>query len=72
MSNNQIVIETLTKKRESLVDERMKAIERFDTLINEIDAAIDIYLGKKSWTTPMTEFYDDERHDYIKSSEEEI
>lgn len=72
MSNNNVVINTLITKRELLLDEKTKAIARFDGEISEIETAIETLSGKRVWETSQALIYDDERHDYIQQSQEEI
>lgn len=72
MSNNQVVIDTLIKKREQLKEEQMKMNDQFADQINEIDAALEKLTSGKVGPISMTRIYDDESPDYIRSSQEEI
>lgn len=70
MSN--LAIESLTAKRIQLVEERQKAIDRFDYEIAELDEAIEIVSGRKAKDIIATTNYDDKSPDYIKNTEDGI
>ena len=72
MSNQLVVIETLIKKRESLIFERDKMIDLANKAISEIESALEQLSGKKVWEIASSELYDDENPNYITSSQEEI
>lgn len=72
MNNNQFVIKHLLEKRNALLDEKQKAIAKFDAEILEMESAIDTLGGKRVWTTEPALIYDDENPEYIKQSQEEI
>ena len=72
MSNNSVVISTLITKRELLLDEKAKAVARFDGEISEIETALEQLSGKRVWEIAPALIYDDERHDYIQQSQEEM
>lgn len=72
MSNNQVVIDTLMKKREQLIGQRDEIWQRLTKEINEIEDAIDILDGKRVWRNPPPEAYDDENPNYIKGTEDGI
>lgn len=72
MSNNQVVIDTLVKKRESLIGERQAAILRFNEGIQELETALEVLSGKRVWETIGEVAYDDTNPDYIKGSLEEL
>ncbi len=72
MSNNQIVIDTLTKKRDELLLERERMHFQYQKQIDEIEDALDTLAGKKVWRTENKEFYDDENPSYIKNTEDGI
>jgi hypothetical protein len=67
-----LATETLQLKRQQLLLEKEKFLERIDAEINHIEAAIERLSGKKVWETEPTTQYDDESHDYIKGSFEEM
>lgn len=69
---NILAVEALLLKRQQLLDERTKAVSRFDQEISSLDTALEILSGKKVWELKAETLYDDERPDYIKASEEEI
>lgn len=71
MANNES-IEVLFRERNKLVTERDAMNEKFNTLISGIETSIEILSGKKVWESEPTIVYDDENHDYIKQSIEEI
>jgi hypothetical protein len=70
MSN--LAIESLTAKRTQLVEERQKAIDRFDYEIAELDEAIEIVSGRKVKEVISEVAYDDENINYIKGTEDGI
>ena len=72
MSNNQIVIDTLIKKREQLMAEKTAAISRFDLEIRELETALERLSGKKVWEVEGETVYDDLYPEYIKGSQEEL
>ena len=73
MSNNQVVIQSLIKQREQLIDKKLQAIAQFDADVLEIEKAIEILSGKKLGKEPFrTEPYDDENPDYITGNEDGI
>ena len=67
-----IVTETLLKKRNQLLLEKEQMLEKLNQEINSIEAAIERLSGKKVWEIEPTTFYDDENPDYIKASIEEM
>jgi len=70
MSN--LAIESLTTKRQQLVEERQKAIDRFDYEIAELDEAIEAISGRKVKEVISEVIYDDENINYIKGTEDGI
>lgn len=72
MSNNQIVIETLTVKRDFLIGKRDELIAQYNSQIAEIEDALDVLAGKKVWRTENQELYDDQNPDYIRNTEDGI
>lgn len=72
MSNNQIVIDTLIKKRDQIMTERDAAVRKFNEQLEEIEDALDRLAGKEVWRVTDRTFYDDENPDYIRQSQEEI
>jgi hypothetical protein len=70
MSN--LAIESLTAKRTQLVEERQKAIDRFDYEIAELDEAIEIVSGRKAKEVISETAYDDESREYIRNTEDGI
>ncbi len=67
-----LAIQSLLTKRDQLLSEKAKLIERLDSEIKEIETAIEELSGKKVWEIKEMVLYDDEHPDYIKSSQEEI
>ena len=72
MNNNQVVIDTLIKKRDQLMAERDAATRRYNEQIGEIEEALDRLAGKEVWRISDPAVYDDENPDYIRQSQEEI
>lgn len=72
MSNNQVVIDTLVKKREQLLAEKTAAISRYDAEIQELETALETLAGKKVWKVAGEVIIADLNPDYIKSSPEEL
>ena len=73
MSNNQVVIDTLIKKRDQLIVQRDEAWSKFKEQIDEIEDALDTLAGKQVWRTQFNLVaYDDENPDYIKNTEDGI
>lgn len=72
MSNNQIVIDTLLKKRESLQIERNAMYLKYNEEIREITEAIEQLTGKPFGEHASPTLYDDENPDYIKGTEDGI
>lgn len=70
MSNNQVVIDTLIKKRDQLQAERNKVTEKLDAEIAEVENAIRIMSGKREIPNRSTDVYDDENPDYITGNED--
>jgi len=71
ITSGSVDIELLKKKAE-LEGIRDEHYNRLNFEITELDIAIDNLLGKQSWIIGDQTAYDDENHDYIKSSQEEI
>lgn len=71
MSENTAV-EALLAKKQELIDEKQKAIEKFDAEITDLDIAIETLGGDRFMSIPAESRYDDESPNYIKSSQEEI
>lgn len=67
----KFVIQSILDERNRLLLEKQRAIERFDSLIQECITSIEILEGKKVWEVEQAMKYDDESPDYIKSSIEE-
>lgn len=67
-----LAVDSLVLKRAELVGEQSRMNEHFNNQISEIETAIETLSGKKVWETPISEIYDDESPNYIKSSQEEI
>lgn len=72
MSNNQVVIDTLTTKLEGLKLEQSRNWQQFQEQINEIEDALDKLAGKNVWRTENQELYNDTHPDYIKGTEDGI
>jgi hypothetical protein len=72
MGNNQVVIDTLIKKRDDLMSQRDAATRKFNEQIEEIEEALDKLAGKEVWRNADQTVYDDENPDYIRQSQEEI
>lgn len=72
MIDNALAISILLDRREQLLNEKVKAIARFDEELYGLEAAIETLSGKKVWEGTQGLIYDDEHPDYIKSSQEEI
>lgn len=72
MSNNQVVIDTLIKKRDQLIAERNKTAKEFNTQIEEIELALDQLSGGNTWDSPKEDIYDDESPTYIIGTEDGI
>ncbi len=72
MSNNQLVIDTLTKKLASLQDEQHAHWQRLQEQINEVSDAIMILSGQKTPLRKDIVAYDDENTDYIRNTEDGI
>lgn len=73
MSNKQVVIETLQKKREELFQEREKLWAEMTANIKEIDLALAELLDELYPKDPEYKaIYDDENPNYIKASQEEM
>jgi hypothetical protein len=72
MSNNQVVINTLIKKREQLEAELAAATEKISAEIHEIDNAIQIMTGKRASELQSVARYDDENPDYIRGNEDGV
>lgn len=64
-------IDLLIAKKQELIDEKVKMIEKFDKQITDLDIAIETLYGDK-YEVPNEERFDDESPNYIKSSQEEI
>jgi hypothetical protein len=67
-----IAVQELVKKRQQLVDEKIKMIAKFDNELEQIESDIILIGEGKIWEKPSTEMFDDENPDYIKMSQEEI
>jgi hypothetical protein len=72
MSNNQVVIETLTSKRKQLLVDQERVYHEYQKQINEIEDALDALAGKNVWRTQSVEAYDDESPNAITGSEDGI
>ena len=72
MSNQLVVIETLIKKRESLIFERDNMVDLANKAISEMESCIELLSGKKVWEMPLEERFDGLNPNYIRSSQEEI
>lgn len=72
MSNNKIVIETLTTKREQLLADQKRIHYEYQQQIDEIEDALDQLAGKSVWRAEKTELYDDVSSTYITGSEDGI
>jgi hypothetical protein len=72
MSNNTVVVNTLLAKRDTLVSEKRKMIQQFNSEIVEIENAIETLTGDRPWQAGPSVIYDDQNPDYIKASAEEI
>lgn len=72
MSNNQIVVDTLLKKRDQLKVEMDAAYAKYFDEVTEINQAIEKLTGKKASEVASITLYDDEHPDYIKQSLEEV
>jgi hypothetical protein len=71
MANN-LATDVLLIKRQELLDEKSKMNEIFDAQIQQIETSIERLEGKNVWELASTTLYDDESHNYIRSSQEEI
>lgn len=71
MSNNNLAIETLIKKREELLVGKAKAINQFNIEIRQVNEAIEALSGKNVFEAQNIALYDDEHPDYIKGSIED-
>ena len=71
MSSN-LAVDSLLIKRQQLLDEKIKMLEKYNGEIEDLERAIEILSGKKSWELQSEILYDDEHPDYIKASQEEI
>jgi len=69
---NNLAVEALELKRQQLLDEQSKMIEKFKTEISEIETAIEILSGKKVWEAAADFIYQDESQNYVRSSPEEM
>lgn len=72
MSNNQVVIDTLLKKRDQLFAEQRRINDEFQAQINEVEDALDVLAGKSVWRKAPTTVYDDENPSYIAGNEDGI
>jgi hypothetical protein len=70
MSN--IAVEELLIKRQKLITERDRMVEKFYKEIIALEMAIETLSGRKVSDIASDYVYDDESPDYIKSSQEEI
>lgn len=69
---HEVAIKSLTDQKMKLINEKEKVIAHYDKLIMDVCMSIDALAGKTVWAGESPTLYDDERLDYIKSSEEEI
>lgn len=65
-------VDTLILKRAELVGEQVRMNEKFNKDISELEVAIEQLAGNKAWDIPIIERYDDENHNQIKASQEEM
>lgn len=72
MHNMNIALKSLLEKREQLVSEKTKMLERFNTEIGEIEDAIEQLSGQQLVEKVSEISYDDESPNYVRSSQEEI
>lgn len=72
MSNNQVVIDTLIKKRDQLITERNKISRELNTQIEELELALDKLAGGPVWDNPKEAAYDDDNPNYITGTEDGI
>lgn len=72
MSNNQLVIDTLSKKLVSLREEQQAHWHRLQEQINEVSDAILVLSGQKTPLRKDIVSYDDESPDYIRNTEDGI
>lgn len=72
MSNSQVVIETLTQKRETLIKERDQMYWKFNEQIREIEDALAELTGQAVGKAANIALYDDENPDYIRGTEDGI
>lgn len=72
MSSNQVVIDTLIKKRDQIITERNKIVKEMNSQLGEIEDALDQLAGKSVWRPEKTEPYDDENPAYITGTEDGI
>jgi hypothetical protein len=70
MSN--LAIEFLITKRQQVILERDKMIEKYYLEIQELDEAIEAISGKKVSEVVSQELYDDAKPGYIRNTEDGI
>lgn len=68
---NQVSVELLHSKRTELMTERKAFLAKIDHDISSIEVAIELLSGLKVWETEPEILFDDENHNYIKSSIED-
>lgn len=69
---NTTAIELLLKQRDILIARRKAVIIEMNEEIRRIESGIETLSGKKVWEVSSETLYDDQNHNYIKSSQEEI
>jgi len=71
MAHNDAIV-VLFAERSKLITERDAMLSRYNEQINGIEASIEVLSGKKAWEVEPETAYDDQNHDYIRSSQEEM